>query len=120
MKARVVPDFEARLAESHGKSVEDAWTLAALRWLCGDGAARVETLRRLVRDARVSSEDAASAADLCAYISRRRALLEAAPALARDAADAADDAAGRLALALEAPACPWRRWSVSGRRAETE
>ena len=82
VKARVVPDFEARLAESHGKSVEDAWTLAALRWLCGDGAASVETLRRLVRDASVSSEDAASAADLCAYISRRRAL-EAARARAR-------------------------------------
>ena len=123
VKARVVPDFEARLAESHGKSVEDAWTLAALRWLCGDGAASVETLRRLVRDASVSSEDAASAADLCAYISRRRALLEAAPALARDAADAADDAAGRLALALEAggmPLAALERFGKEGRDGVTD
>ena len=106
VKARVVPDFEARFAASRGKNVEDAWTLAALRWLCGDGDASVETLRRLVRDESTSSEDKASAADLCAFVSRRRALLETAPALARDAADAAADATGALALALEAVGMP--------------
>jgi hypothetical protein len=106
LKARVVPDFEARFAASRGKNVEDAWTLAALRWLCGDGDASVETLRRLVRDESASSEDKASAADLCAFVSRRRALLETAPALARDAADAAADATGALALALEAEGMP--------------
>ena len=102
----MVPDFEARFAASRGKNVEDAWTLAALRWLCGDGDASVETLRRLVRDESASSEDKASAADLCAFVSRRRALLETAPALARDAADAAADATGALALALEAEGMP--------------
>ena len=102
----MVPDFEARFAASRGKNVEDAWTLAALRWLCGDGDASVETLRRLVRDESASSEDKASAADLCAFVSRRRALLETAPAIARDAADAAADATGALALALEAEGMP--------------
>ena len=107
VKARVVPDFEARVSGKSEAFFEDAWTLAALRWLCGDGAASVETLRRLVRDASEKSpEDAASAADLCSFVSRRRALLETAPALARDAAAAAAAAAGRLALALEAEGMP--------------
>ena len=125
VKARVVPDFEARAEHTDDArdAVEGAWTLAALRWLCGDGDASVESFRRLVRDASVSSEDAASAADLCAYISRRRALLEAAPALARDAADAADDAAGRLALALEAggmPLAALERFGKEGRDGVTD
>ena len=109
VKARVVPDFEARAEHTDDArdAVEGAWTLAALRWLCGDGDASVESFRRLVRDASETSlEDAVSAADLCAFVSGRRALREAAPSLARAAAAAAAAAAGRLALALEAEGMP--------------
>ena len=103
LRAEVIPSFGVSSDATRG---EDAWTLAALRWMCGDGDASVSALASVASDANASSAAAASAADLCAFIAGRRALRATRPTLARAAAAAATASAGRLVLALESAGLP--------------
>ena len=109
LRAEVIPSFGVSSDATRG---EDAWTLAALRWMCGDGDASVSALASVASDANASSAAAASAADLCAFIAGRRALRATRPTLARAAAAAAAASAGRLVLSRSSPrGCPSPRWS---------
>ena len=75
--------------------MKDAWTLAALRWMCGDGSESVRLLSGF-----------APAADLCGFISSRGPLRLVAPRLADAAGDAAAASRVPLILALEARGMP--------------
>ena len=75
--------------------MKDAWTLAALRWMCGDGSESVRLLSGF-----------APAADLCGIIFSRGPLRLVAPRLADAAGDAAAASRVPLILALEARGMP--------------
>ena len=97
LRREVVPSFEG-----------DGWTLAAVRWMCGDGREAVTTLSSL-----------ASSADLCRFISARKALRRVAPRLADAAADAARAGTVRLILALERCGMPLAALERCGGDAES-
>ena len=90
LRREIVPSLESQKDE-----MRDAWTLAALRWMCGDGSESVRLLSGF-----------APAADLCGFISSRGSLRLVAPRLADAAADAAAASRVPLILALEARGMP--------------
>ena len=97
LRREVVPSLEG-----------DGWTLAAVRWMCGDGREAVTTLSSL-----------ASSADLCGFISARKALRRVAPRLADAAADAGRVGTVRLILALERCGMPLAALERCGGDAES-
>ena len=83
-----------------GETIELKWTLAALRWVCGDGAGSIAGLGSLARSGE-NYQSAVSAADLLLWISKRKALLVAVPLLATVASEQASTGTKQIVLLLE-------------------
>ena len=133
LRADVVPGFESLLdmkdnSKDNGsqefRDCQDStselfWTLASLQWLCGDGAGSIATLRT-VASTKSGTRGCESATDLCALISKRKAIVTSAPALAKFAAEASVASTGRLVLLLEQQGMPLAALERRGRTSNSK